>query len=93
MLEPPHTEENYLLKEMGYRIARKHRVRLRAIARIAAFALPALLTLFALIASAGTAAIAAAPVSQRDQKTRMVRSSKQAFCQRRRARVGRPSVS
>ena len=25
MLEPPHTEENYLLKEMGFRIARKHR--------------------------------------------------------------------
>jgi DMSO reductase anchor subunit len=60
MLEPPHTEENYLLKEMGYRIARKHRVRLRAIARIAAFALPALLTLFTLIASGGTAALAAA---------------------------------
>jgi DMSO reductase anchor subunit len=60
MLEPPHTEENYLLKEMGYRIARKHRVQLRAIARIAAFALPALLTLVALFASGGTAAIAAA---------------------------------
>jgi DMSO reductase anchor subunit len=60
MLEPPHTEENYLLKEMGYRIARKHRVRLRAIARTLAFALPALLTLVALFASGGTAAIAAA---------------------------------
>jgi DMSO reductase anchor subunit len=60
MLEPPHTEENYLLKEMGYRIARKHRVRLRIIARVAAFGLPALLTLVALFASGGTAAIAAA---------------------------------
>ena len=60
MLEPPHTEENYLLKEMGYRIARKHRVRLRIIARVAGFALPALLTLFALFASGGTAVLAAA---------------------------------
>src|SRR5207302_8254777 len=48
MLEPPHTQDNYLLQEMGYRIARKHRVRLRAIARIAGFALPALATLVAL---------------------------------------------
>jgi sulfite dehydrogenase (quinone) subunit SoeC len=60
MLEPPHTEENYLLQEMGYRIARKHRVRLRAIARIAGFALPALLTMVALIGSGGTATLAAA---------------------------------
>ena len=59
MLEPPHTEENYLLREMGYQIARKHRVRLRAIARVAGFALPALLTLVALIGSGATAAIAA----------------------------------
>jgi DMSO reductase anchor subunit len=49
MLEPPHTEENYLLKEMGFRIARKHRARLRWIARLAGFALPALLTLLALL--------------------------------------------
>src|SRR5271166_25207 len=43
MLEPPHTEENYLLQEMGFRIARKHRTRLRRVARLAGFALPALL--------------------------------------------------
>jgi DMSO reductase anchor subunit len=49
MLEPPHTEENYLLKEMGFAIARKHRIRLRRIVRLAAFALPALLTLLALV--------------------------------------------
>ena len=29
MLEPPHTQANYLLREMGFRIARKHRARLR----------------------------------------------------------------
>jgi sulfite dehydrogenase (quinone) subunit SoeC len=49
MLEPPHTEENYLLKEMGFRIARKHRTRLRRIARLTGFLLPALLTLLALL--------------------------------------------
>ena len=60
MLEPPHTEENYLLQEMGYQIARKHRVRLRGVARVAGFALPALLTLVALIGSGGTGTLAAA---------------------------------
>jgi sulfite dehydrogenase (quinone) subunit SoeC len=56
MLEPPNTEENYLLKEMGFRIARKHRVRLRLIARITAFAGPLVLTLVALIAASVAAA-------------------------------------
>lgn len=42
-LEWPHTEENYLLKEMGFRIARKHSARLRQIAQVLAFAMPALL--------------------------------------------------
>ncbi|HWB47938.1 MAG TPA: DmsC/YnfH family molybdoenzyme membrane anchor subunit [Stellaceae bacterium] len=49
LLEPPNTEENYLLKEMGFRIARKHRVRLRVIARVAAFVVPLLATLVALL--------------------------------------------
>ncbi|HEV2187113.1 MAG TPA: DmsC/YnfH family molybdoenzyme membrane anchor subunit [Stellaceae bacterium] len=49
MLEPPNTEENYLLKEMGFRIGRKHRLRLRFVARIAGFAVPLLATLAALL--------------------------------------------
>jgi DMSO reductase anchor subunit len=60
LLEPPHTQDNYLLQEMGYRIARKHRIRLRAIARVAAFALPAILTLVALIVGGSVGRIAAA---------------------------------
>ncbi len=48
LFEPPHTEENYLLKEMGFRIARKHARRLRRIARLCGFALPALGTFLAL---------------------------------------------
>jgi sulfite dehydrogenase (quinone) subunit SoeC len=59
LLEPPHTQDNYLLREMGYRIARKHRVRLRALVRIALFALPLLLTLVALFAGGATSQIAA----------------------------------
>jgi len=59
MLEPPHTQDNYLLQEMGYRIARKHRVRLRAIVRITGFVLPAIGTGVALIAPVGVGLIAA----------------------------------
>jgi DMSO reductase anchor subunit len=51
-IEWPHTEENYLLKEMGFRIARKHGVRLRLVAQILAFALPLLLLAAALGSSA-----------------------------------------
>ncbi|BCG91113.1 DMSO reductase [Mesorhizobium sp. 113-3-9] len=63
-LEWPHTEENYLLKEMGFRIARKHSAKLRRITQLLAFALPVLLltTTFALpwpfaAVSSGLAAI------------------------------------
>jgi sulfite dehydrogenase (quinone) subunit SoeC len=59
MLEPPHTQDNYLLQEMGFRIARKHRARLRLIARVAAFALPFLLTLATLFLAGGIGVILA----------------------------------
>jgi sulfite dehydrogenase (quinone) subunit SoeC len=59
LLEPPNTEENYLLKEMGFQIARKHRLRLRLIARITAFIVPLLATLLALAAASTLAAVIA----------------------------------
>ena len=59
MLEPPHTQANYLLQEMGFLIARKHRARLRLVARIAAFALPGLLTLAALFLAGWVGAVLA----------------------------------
>jgi len=62
MLEPPNTEENYLLKEMGFRIGRKHRARLRVFVRMAAFILPFVLTLGALLAGS-VAAMALAVLS------------------------------
>jgi DMSO reductase anchor subunit len=51
-IEWPHTEQNYLLKEMGFRIARKHGVRLRLVAQVLAFGLPLLLLAAALGSSA-----------------------------------------
>jgi sulfite dehydrogenase (quinone) subunit SoeC len=59
LFEAPHTEENYLLKEMGFRIARKHAGRLRRIVRFAGFALPALASLFAVSLGRAPAATAA----------------------------------
>jgi len=48
--ERPHTEENYLTKEMGFVLARKHAAPLRAIALLAGFGIPlAFLLLAALV--------------------------------------------
>lgn len=63
--EAPHTEENYLLKEMGFVVARKHRARLRRIAFQLAFVIPPLLMLIALAEGGWTRvamAVLAAPV-------------------------------
>ncbi len=40
LLESPHTQDNYLLREMGYRVARKHAWRLRRIALSFGFFVP-----------------------------------------------------
>lgn len=40
MLDPPHTEENYLQREMAYRVARKHARRLRRLAVFFGLAVP-----------------------------------------------------
>jgi sulfite dehydrogenase (quinone) subunit SoeC len=58
-LEAPHTEENYLIEEMGFHIARKHARRLRQVARVAGFALPAALSLIALAAGGILGGVAA----------------------------------
>jgi sulfite dehydrogenase (quinone) subunit SoeC len=60
LLEMPHTEENYLLQEMGFAIARKHRLRLRRLARLFSFLVPALASLFALFAPGMPGTVAAA---------------------------------
>ena len=48
LFEAPHSSDNYLLKEMGFRIARKHAATLRRVALAAGFAAPFGLTLLAL---------------------------------------------
>lgn len=43
LFSSPHTSENYLLKEMGYQLARKHALKLRRIALLSGFLAPAIL--------------------------------------------------
>lgn len=51
MLEAPHTQENYLLREMGYRVARQRRLQLQRVVRLAGFALPAISSFLAVFLS------------------------------------------
>jgi DMSO reductase anchor subunit len=59
-IEWPHTEENYVLKEMGYRVARKHAARLRVFVQLCAFAFPLAGTAIVLLTDGGTAKTVAA---------------------------------
>jgi DMSO reductase anchor subunit len=58
LFEAPHSSDNYLLKEMGFRIARKHAAKLRRFALATAFAAPFGLTLLALALGGWTGAAA-----------------------------------
>ena len=62
LLSAPHTEENYLLKEMGFQVARKLAPRLRRIVHLGLFALPLAATLIALFCQ-GWAALALAAIA------------------------------
>ncbi len=59
LFEAPHTSENYLLKEMGFQIARKHAAKLRRITILLAFAVPFALSLVPLLVAGWPAALAA----------------------------------
>ena len=52
LLEAPHTENNYLLREMGFSIARKHSGKLRRIAMASGFMVPLLMVVLAQLAPA-----------------------------------------
>ena len=39
-LDPPHTQPNFVMREMGYRVARRHAVKLRGMATLLLFLLP-----------------------------------------------------
>jgi DMSO reductase anchor subunit len=59
LLESPHTTANYLQREMGYVVARKHARKLRRIATVLAFLAPLVLELAALTLPAAGATSAA----------------------------------
>ena len=63
LLDGPHTEQNYLLREMGYVIARKHAKKLRQIAVVLGFIVPLALTILALIGGGRLAVFAAVPAA------------------------------
>jgi DMSO reductase anchor subunit len=59
MLEPPHTQTNYLLSEMGYQVARRHAAKLRLYAALLGVVGAGLLTVLALPSSGIAAALLA----------------------------------
>lgn len=50
-LEPPHTQANFIMREMGYKVARKHAEKLRKLILLLAFVIPVILSLMALLVS------------------------------------------
>lgn len=59
--EAPHTEANYLLREMGFVLARKHATRLRRIAVLLTCMLPPLLCVLAVVLPASLALLVLLP--------------------------------
>ena len=57
LFEPPHTNDNYLTSEMGFRIARKHASKLFRIAFVAGLVAPLILAFIALLLPASGAAV------------------------------------
>ncbi|MGE3642447.1 MAG: dimethyl sulfoxide reductase anchor subunit family protein [Beijerinckiaceae bacterium] len=58
MFESPHTEANYLMREMGFQVARKHAMKLRLIVHLLLFAVPLVLTVLFASSSGILAALA-----------------------------------
>jgi DMSO reductase anchor subunit len=59
VLEPPHTQPNYIMREMGYQIARSHAEKLRRIVVFLAFLVPGALSLITIAPSTMLATLAA----------------------------------
>jgi DMSO reductase anchor subunit len=56
-VEWPHTEENYLLKEMGFTVARRHATRLRKLAALFGWIAPFIMTIAGLAIGGPTASV------------------------------------
>jgi sulfite dehydrogenase (quinone) subunit SoeC len=54
-LDPPHTQANFVMREMGYEVGRRHAVRLRQLASLALFLVPAICLALSLASSGGFA--------------------------------------
>jgi sulfite dehydrogenase (quinone) subunit SoeC len=52
-LDPPHTQANFVMREMGYEVGRRHAIRLRQLASLCLFLLPALCLALALATTGG----------------------------------------
>jgi DMSO reductase anchor subunit len=61
-LDPPHTEQNWLLREMGFRVARAHRAKLRRIT-LMGFGIATVLAVLALPLSGALAALVLLPAA------------------------------
>ena len=48
-LDPPHAQANFVMREMGFAVARKHALKLRQLVQLALFAVPALCLILALL--------------------------------------------
>lgn len=59
-LQPAHSQPNYVMREMGYSIARKHAEKLRRIAMLSLFVLPTLLSLLLSISNGTVSLVLAA---------------------------------
>lgn len=59
-LDPPHTGTNYLLREMGFRIARRHAAKLRRWVLVGGYAAPALLAMLGVALGGWPATVALA---------------------------------
>jgi DMSO reductase anchor subunit len=59
VLDPPHTQANFVMREMGYTVARNHAEKLRGYVRLLAFLIPGALSLITLAPSTLLATLAA----------------------------------
>ena len=57
VLEPAHTQPNFVMREMGFQIGRKHADKLRLVATIGLFVVPALCLLMLLVAGPAAAVL------------------------------------
>jgi DMSO reductase anchor subunit len=62
-LDPPHTQPNFVMREMGYQVARRHALKLRRLSMVLLFAVPIMASLVLLMIPPGAVQIAVALLS------------------------------